>query len=162
MREQSQDSIQAVTGWFGNLATSVVEKIDEVSHIADNNSAPKAASQPPARVARQRSEHEQRAYELKVSYTHWRLCVLRRWRCCRHMLQTQQLVAGRITRPEACSSPYYTYCYCCYERCGGGDCGGGDCGCRWLCEVLQQEAVQQQQLMLSESSAASAYWWMRE
>lgn len=58
-----------MTGWFGNLATSVVEKIDEVSHIADNNSAPKAASQPPARVARQRSEHEQRAYELKVKNT---------------------------------------------------------------------------------------------
>ena len=81
-----EDSISAVAGWFGNLATTVADSIDQVAHLGDQDGGAAASQQPPASVssggggggvgsggggggktARQRSVHEQRAFEIKVS-----------------------------------------------------------------------------------------------
>ena len=72
---QQQDPIQGVAGWFGNLASTVAGQFDEIAHAGHKESAASdAAPAFPAsgggggwgKAVRQRSEDEQRAFELKV------------------------------------------------------------------------------------------------
>ena len=78
------ESVAAVTGWISNLGTTVAQAFDDVVHVSDGDhgGAQAAGGRPAAsksggggsnqnarqgQGARQRSELEQQAYELKVS-----------------------------------------------------------------------------------------------
>ncbi len=76
MWSQTQASIEKMAGWLGNLATTVSGgKIANIANASPEEARPVDPKLPTneqghsANIpARQRSEHEERAYQIKVSY----------------------------------------------------------------------------------------------